>query len=234
MIKPLFNHVLVKPHMKRDEIELDSGLKLHLDTTIDIEKHLPTFGEVIELPRDTFFMIGSPMSLSFDVGIEVEPGDKVFFHYLMKELVETSGMVFKDENNEPLWLVPYDQIFFSVRNNKFIPVNGFILVELLEGDTHKDGILEMPDTVKNLKSTKFAKIIHAGESVKRFASEPKEVEYKDDMKEGDIIMYSPHSDLPIQWDLYNDVKSNKKLFRMQRKDVVSVITEELYEHVKFN
>jgi hypothetical protein len=233
MIKPLFNHILVKPHMKRDEVELNSGLKLHLDTTIDVEKHLPTFGEVIELPRDTFFMIGSPMSLSFDVGIEVEPGDKVFFHYLMKELVETSGMVFKDENNEPLWLVPYDQIFFSIRSDKFIPVNGFILVELMEGNEYEDGILEMPDSVKNLKSTKFAKIIHAGEPVKGFSSEPMEVEYEDDMKEGDIIMYSTNSDLPIQSELYNDVYKDKKLYRMQRKDVIAVIPEKSYKHVKF-
>tara|TARA_Y100000389_G_scaffold204773_1_gene259552 strand:- start:2062 stop:2766 length:705 start_codon:yes stop_codon:yes gene_type:complete len=234
MIKPLFNHILVKPHMKRDEVELDSGLKLHLDTTIEVEKHFPTFGEVVELPRDTFFMIGSPLSLEFDVGIEVKPGDKVFFHYLMKELVETSGMVFKDQNDESLWLVPYDQIFFSIRNDKFIPVNGFILVELMEGNEYEDGILEMPNSVKNLKSTKFAKIVHAGESVKGFASEPMEVEYEDDMKEGDIIMYSTNSDLPIQSELYNDVYKDKKLYRMQRKDVVAVITEKLYKHVKFN
>ena len=84
MIKPLFNHILVKPHMKRDEVELNSGLKLHLDTTIDVEKHLPTFGEVIELPRDTFFMIGSPMSLSFDVGIK-NLADCSFFPIIVKE-----------------------------------------------------------------------------------------------------------------------------------------------------
>lgn len=234
MIKPLFNHILVKPHMKRDEVELESGLKLHLDTTIDVEKHLPTFGEVVELPRDTFFMARNPMSLTFDVGVEVEPGDKVFFHYLMKELVETSGMVFKDENDDPLWLVPYDQIFFAIRKDKFVPVNGFILVELLEGDLHTDSSLMIPDSAKNLKSTKFAKIIHAGEPVRGFASEPDEVEYADDMKEGDIVMYSPHSDLPIQFEIYNDVKHDGSLVRMQRKDVVAVITEDLYKHVKFN
>ena len=87
---------------------------------------------------------------------------------------------------------------------------------------------------QNLKSTKFARIVHAGEFVKGFASEPMEVEYEDDMKEGDIIMYSTNSDLPIQSELYNDVYKDKKLYRMQRKDVVAVITEKLYKHVKFN
>lgn len=233
-MKVMNNFVLVKPNMDTDTIELGNIKEFHIDTTYEVEKHAPTEGEVISVPDHLVFnMKPQALSVEFDVDMELKKGDKVYFHYLTHENCKIEGRLLEDEDGNALYLIPYDQIFISVREEKIIPINGWLLVEPIIGDKVKSDVLEIPDTLKKKGSINLAKVVHVSTPIRKYRRFPQESDCNT-IKPGDVVAYSRHSDLPVQYAYYNSLESKKEYRRMQRRDTFAIIPEEILDKVKFN
>jgi len=230
-LRPMNNYVLVKPKLDTNKIEV-AGKEFYVDTTWEVEKHAPTEGEVIEVPDKLIFDIKKPWSTEFDVDMELKPKDKVYFHYLTKQNSESNGRVVRNDDGEILYLIPYDQIFAAVRQDKIIPINGYLLVDLIEGDLVKSEVLEIPDLLKKKGSAKFARVKHVSSPIRKYKRFPKEGDCNT-VKVGDIVAYSINSDLPMQYAYYNSLGKEKKYRRMQRRDIFAIIPENIIDKFEF-
>lgn len=67
--------------------------------------------------------------------IDIEVGDKVYFHYLT---ICDQNYMGKDSDGMKLFRVSYDKIICKVLDGDIIPVNGFILVEPFFGEGYVD------------------------------------------------------------------------------------------------
>lgn len=230
-MKLLNSYVLIKPYLDTS-IEL-AGKKFEIDTTYEIEKHAPTEGEVMAVPdRLVFNMEPRKRSVDFDVDMELKVGDKVYFHYLTRDNCIRDGRVVYDDDDNPMYMVEYDQIFTAVREDDIVPINGWNLVELLEGDIVKSDVLEIPDALKNKGSVKFAKVAHMASPVRRYKRFPQESDC-DTISEGDVVAYSKNSDIPVQYAYYNTLGKKKKFRRMQRRDIFAIIPKSELDKVQF-
>jgi hypothetical protein len=233
-MKVMNNYVLVKPNMDTDTIDLGDKKDFHIDTTFEVQRHAPTEGEVIEVPEKLLFnMKPQRTSVEFDVDMELKKGDKVYFHYLTHENCASEGRLLHDKEGNVMFLVPYDQIFVSVRDEEIIPINGWLLVEPVIGDIVKSDTIEIPDTLKNKGSLKFAKVVHISTPIRKYRRFPQEADCNT-VKPGDIIAYSKNADLPVQYAYYNSLESKKQYRRMQRRDTFAIIPEEILDKVEFN
>ncbi|MEE9337986.1 MAG: co-chaperone GroES family protein [Methylococcaceae bacterium] len=249
--KPINNYLLVRPHLKTDEINFNTG-KLKIDTSFEKEKHAPTKGEVVSVPDSLFYRqkekssVGKPTpnytmlspdpyphSTTFDVDMEALPGDVVYFHYLTKNTCEQQGRLLLGPDNQTYYLIPYDQCFVLKRKNNIIPINGYILAEKLAIKKEKIGLLDIPESLKITTSSKFAKIKHIGGPVRGYRGEHEICEMNINVNVGDIVIYDKNSDIPIQYEYHNDVDDKNKYVRMQRRDISAIIPEEYFNKIYF-
>ena len=250
--RPLNNYLLVKPNLKTDEIDFNSG-KLRIDITYEKEKHAPTSGVVMAVPEKLFYhqkepsVVGKPTphysmlspdphpnSTSFDVDMEVEVGDEIYFHYLTKSTSESQGLTFfNTKDNSVNYLIPYDQCFVVKRKGEIIPINGYLIAERITVSKDKIGSLVLPDSLRKKDSIKFAKIVHVGSPVRGYRGEHDICELNIDTVPGDIVAYDKNSDIPIQYEYHNQLDGKKRYVRMQRRDLSAIIPKEYFNKIHF-
>ena len=245
-IKPLNNYLLIKPHLNTDEIKLGK-IDLRIDTSFEREKHAPTYGEVVAVPNKLIFKqknppsVGKPTphftmlapdmypeSVSYDVDMEVEVGDTIYFHYLTKQDCESNSRVIKDDEGNTLYLVKYDNCFVVKRKDNIIPINGYVIAERISFK-EKFSNLELPEWLKNKESVKYARIKYVGKHVRGYRGEHDICELNIDVKEGDIVVYDKNSDIPLQYSFHNNLEDDSEYIRMQRRDMSAIIPKETFE-----
>lgn len=216
------NYVLIEPSRGNDEIILPSGLKLYIDITFEKEKHAVTTGTIIKTPKYLVFnRKRAAVSVEFDVDMTLLPGDKVFFHYLVSENCIKDGRYY-EVDGRIYFMVKYDRIFCAKRGDEVVMVNGWVLVEPVEEDVYKTNLI-LPEYLKKQVSQKEGIVKYVGPAVRSYFFEPEIVENDKDAKPGDRILFSPNSDIPLEYDLHASFEGKKKYFRMQRKDIFGVL-----------
>lgn len=204
------NHVLVRCDRYNDHIVIAEDKKLYLDTSYEPEKHSSTHGTVVKVPPK--------IDVESNTKMEAQVGDEVHFHYLTIQGCEDDGRAFvidKGESKESFFFIPYQYLYCIVRKSmveidqpiKVIPVNNWILVEpiLEEMEVTKSGIAVNPIAASEKRHLKDVGIVaYVDESVKS-------------VKPGDKIMFSPQSDIPIEYEIHQSMK--EKYFRMQERDI---------------
>lgn len=133
-----------------DEIVFDSGVKLYKDTTFEPEWNVHIHGTVATLPLEFRKDV-----MNEGIPCEVEPGDKVYFHYFtLKEdenMVEVEGVKY--------YAVEYHQIFAKVVNGEIIPVHNYNLIEIVEEEVKHKGLIHIPDSLKKKKVDSYGKVV---------------------------------------------------------------------------
>lgn len=201
-------------------------------------------------------------SVQFDVPMEVNIGDKVYFEYLAHILSQQSGM-YVDTKEGIMMLIKYDMLIFALRNDEQIMLNGFLIIEndiikkdtvnvtfegnidansdswQVQGEIRESGLILVGGREeKKYRSYAQAKVIQSAQPVKSYL----DFRGKDDtgifkltengfenmdreLQIGDTLLYDPRFAKEIEFGLHR-VFSEKKLIRIQRKDVYAVIEKQ--------
>jgi hypothetical protein len=151
------NFVLVKLTRANDEIILNKGglneIKIFVPINIgNQEVHAPVYGEVVVAPSE----IGKGGASEWATDCEVEPGDEVVLYYLDvvqalggyrdKEMVKETDnriVIVEDDPGVTYCFVRYSSIQCKIDGEDIIPVNGYIVGELIERSNFESGGLTL-------------------------------------------------------------------------------------------
>ena len=146
-VKPMNNWLVIETtHDVYDDMrELASGIVI--DTTFEPDENAVVTGTVIALTNKLRYI--NPITdrprletsrqpeayLEYDVDMELEKGDFVYYKYLVVGCCKagTDGFVIWCETTEKYYLmVRYDRIYAIHRGDKFIPINGYIIFKKIK------------------------------------------------------------------------------------------------------
>jgi co-chaperonin GroES (HSP10) len=229
--KPLANYVLVKPAMGNSKLELPSGVVLFLDTSYDENKHAETRGTVVRTPMKLTFDKKDPHhTMDWKTEIELQEGDDIIYHYLSAANAVGDGE-YIDCEGEIYFLIRYDQIFVAKRGEDVIPVNGFILVEPMAEDVKLNHGLILPDYLKERKDSKKGIVKYIGSCNQAYLPDAwANVVDQDNIRPGDLVVYDPHCDIPLQYDLHANFEGKKTFWRIQRRYISAIIQQGAFEN----
>ena len=221
------NYVLVEaPQQLVEEVNMN-GTRLYIDPTYEVQKHALTHGKVVMVPDKLFFSNNpkrADATLEFGTEMELKVGDIAYFHYLQPERAIVEGRVITHEGKRCI-IIKYDTIFCAIRDDDFIMVNGWMLVEVEKEGSFKSSILHVPDNHQERKNTLRGTIAHLGTPNYGYKFEKISGESDwggKDLKKGDKVMFEKFSDIPIEYDMHKTIEG--EYYRMQRKDIMGTFT----------
>ncbi len=106
--------------------------------------------------------------MEYDVPIELQKGDKVFFHYLQLDAAIKGNMLMTISDKLHAF-IRYDQCFCAMRDGEFITLNGWMLLEPYgEDDTPVSEILYTKISNRKKYHPLKGKIVHLGTPVSEY------------------------------------------------------------------
>jgi co-chaperonin GroES (HSP10) len=223
----LGNNVMVKLDAKNDYIETKSGLRLLLDTSFEPEKHVVRVGTVEALPRELQFKKEIP----WETEIELKLGDRVVMYFMaIQNCLSKEQKKYAQEGKDVYIFIKYHNIYAIIRGEEIIPINGYVLVEPIEDpewirlneQASKAGLI-IPDMRKLSKThITYGKIAYLGKPNLRYSEKYKSDEYYD-LKVGDEIIMKKIRDIPVEYEYHAKMDGGRKLYRMQRHDILAVL-----------
>lgn len=216
------NHVLVEVTcLRHKKIPFKSGMDIIVDPDFAKEQHAQTRGIVKAIPEALYFNTQDNESTEYKTPITAKVGDEVFFHYLqVNRAVNENKTIYKD--GKYYIFISHDSIFCTINDNGFKMHNGWILLEPIQlaVDKAKKYIDTLPKDRQD-HDPLVAKIKYIGEPVEEYFYGYEEKDQGVDVKEGDTVIFSPNSDIPLEYPMHQSL--DKKYFRAQRKELLSII-----------
>lgn len=232
-----FNLVLIQ--IKGQTFDTAKGL--YLPTKWHPEAHACIYGTVAAVPEKLLFFkkeideiklefggtANAPLhraeeireltrrSTLYDVPIEIQKGDFIYYSYNVYADATNDGRIFT-RGDDMFVLIPYDMCYLSIREDKITPLNGLVMLEAMPDAQESKHIilLEKEDQVK-------AKIAHIGCEVKHYLQYPDESD--DDFYEvGDEVFFKKHRNVPIEWSIHQSL--DKKYYKLHRKELLGKLT----------
>lgn len=197
--------VLVKPDKDNNQFKLGNK-QITIDTTFEPYKHAITTGTVVKVPL---------RSGDQRTSVEVQHGDRVFFHYLaMSNAAKNNSCVICGD--EYLMKINYGSMFVAMREKEVVMLNGYILVVPAANDfpMRLPGSIKIPQHLMDAKSAFKGEVRHVGTPL---AGE------EDFLNPGDNVYFRKHSDVPLQYELHRDFKEKEIFWRMKRYNVLAVL-----------
>lgn len=217
-IKLIPNRVLVKINSTKDKINVGGGVEFKFDKQFSEEKHAPTTGIVYNVCGD---LIEDKMP--WHTKNILQRNDFVVFTYeaAIYCLDPLKGRHIYDEHNSQYLLIDYEDILSVRRGDDIIGINGYLLVEPITEQLKSE--LKLPIQ----KSVKYGRIaVMAERNECYYAAGVKRTDvcdFKDELKVGDIILFSKFSDIPLEYDIHRSINGAKEYFRMQRRDILDLV-----------
>jgi len=222
-IRPLNNFILVKTQRENDEWVGNSGIKLKIDTSYEVEKHAATTGEVIAVPSELRYPNKSGMyPLDYDVDMDVKVGDKIFFGFLCTSAAKP-GSYFeietKEKGKEQYYFIPYSEVKSVERDGVPIPANGYVIVEPIEEASFDSEIIIQP--FKDKESERRGIVRFLGAVVREYRLYIKDgLKDGDDLNVGDEVLFKDIEAIPMEYPLHAKFQGgDKTYYRMHRKDI---------------
>ena len=214
------NHLLVEVEcLRHKRIAFEDGMDVIIDPDFAREQHAQTSGIVHAVPEALYFNSNDVESSEYRVPITVQPGDKVFFHYLqINKAVDRYKTLYKD--GKFYIFIKHESLFCGIRNGEFIMFNGWMLLKPIEKavDKEKKYIDTLPKN-RQEHDPLMGEIVYAGEPVEEYFY-GSESDDGIDVKPGDQVIFLPHSDIPLEYPMHQSL--NEKYFRVQRKELLSI------------
>jgi len=220
---PANNHVIVKPSFIRDKeyplcrvLETSSGNKLYIDTSWQPELHTPVTGTVIKVPDRLICTIEYGMDWVTEQ--ELTEGDFINFKYMvsLEALKYGNGVITISETEENYLLVSYQDIVVCRRDDRIIPLNGYVLCETIPEVAST--ILYLPESVKNKKDKSIAKVLHLGSLNKSYMNPAHHADV-DNLSIGDIVYLDKFCHVPLEYNLWNSFEKDN-LIKVQRRFIM--------------
>lgn len=175
---------------------------------------LPYKGKVIEgqvlhpaiyANRDVTRML-TRESVFAKVPVEIEVGDRVWFNYLVwADMSDTQRTFYCDKTKKLIICVRYDKLIMAKRNDEFIPLNGYCILEQLYEEVDENGM--RPDgTYVSIKDPIRMKAIvrYVGTPPDRYFSYNEPIAGPVDISVGDEVVYNGSRNAPIQSEMYRE------------------------------
>ncbi|MBE3086025.1 MAG: hypothetical protein IMZ64_07395 [Bacteroidetes bacterium] len=223
----LGNNVMVKLDAKNDYIETKSGLKLLLDTSFEPEKHVVRVGTVEALPKELQFKKEIP----WETELELKIGDKVVMYFMaIQNCLSNEQKKYVQEGQDVYIFIKYHNIYAIIREKEIIPINGYVLVEPIEDpewvrlneQAAKSGLMIPDMRTPSRTHITYGKVIYLGKKIIRYADKNKSDNFYD-IQEGDQVIMKKIRDIPVEYEYHAKIDGGRKLYRMQRHDILAVI-----------
>lgn len=198
----------------------DEKMALEIDNSFDRVAHAVRTGTVISVPEHLPMGNGRD-KMPWRVPKEVQAGDIALFSYdPITRVINGTDSIFIYKGRIFL-LVPYSQIAMIKRNGEIKPVNGYVIMEPISIDDedkllHYHQLLKTPDAIGKFTSDKIGIVRYISEPVSEYYGVPQHV---DDftVAVGDVIVYRPKTDIPLEDNLHQEFLPIKGLFKIQRR-----------------
>lgn len=128
--------------------------------------------------------------------IEVEVGDDVYFHFLAIANAQERGAVFDDTA-----FINYSSLFFAIRNKEIVMLNGFVLMEEMEGEA-------------------MSKVIHTEKKVDTKKGIVRFVPHGSELKDGNIAYWTKHSNVRLEYEMIKTLP--KPYLRVREESIVAL------------
>ena len=226
----LGNNVMVKLDPSNDMVETESGFKLYIDTSYEPEKHIVRLGTVIKAPKRLYnrdFMGEVP----WVTHPQIQDGDRVIMYFLaVQNCLSKEQKKFIREGDDFYIFIRYHNIYAVIRDDKIIPINGYVLVEPVEDPAKVrrkelaaklDLILPEPKELSKTDCT-YGKIAYIGEPNARY-NHPQRSDEHYNLNVGDTIIMKRIRDIPLEYELHAKLDGGRKMYRMQRHDILAKV-----------
>jgi co-chaperonin GroES (HSP10) len=216
------NFVLIEVEsLFHDNILFNDGRELLIDPTYEPEKHHQTSGIVHTVPDSLYFNKKDiEFSMEYQVPVELQKGDKVFFHYLQISSAINQKLLLTIEGKLHIF-VRYDQCFCAIREGEMIMLNGWMLLEPYDYEEQIQSEVintKLPSNRRKHHPLKGV-ISHIGDPVSEYLWGKHETDKGINVDKGDKVMFMPFSDIPLEYNMHQ--KLDKVYFRVQRKDILN-------------
>lgn len=216
------NRVLIKPTQSQKNINLGENISFRVDKRFANEKHANVTGHIVNFSKTLIHE-----KMPWHTSIEIQVNDYVVCSYesIMHATDPMHGRVFTDENNQEYYLIDYEDIFTARREDQIIPVNGYILVSPITNEVQSS--MSLPSHLQSSQSTTMGVVEHVGARNTCYYGGTKvrkdTYDFKEDIKKGDIVVFSQYSDLPLEFSVHKSIEGSKDFFRMQRRDILGIL-----------
>lgn len=228
--KTLGNRVMVKLDPENNVIKTKSGLVLNIDVSFEPEKHMVLLGEVTALPTQlTYHKSGKFMP--WKTHVEIKLGDRVIMYYLAVQNCLSKERKWHVREGEETWIfITYNNIYAVIRDGKIIPINGYILVEHIEDPVwenkkkyYEEKGIDIPD-LRELSKTHctYGKVVYIGKMNELYSNKSM-MDSHIVVKAGDNIIMKKVRDIPLEYEYHTKLHGGRKLFRMQRHDILAIV-----------
>ena len=159
-------------------------------------------------------------SVEYLTDINLEVGDKVFFHYLQIDIAINQRRII-EEDGKFFIFIKHDSLFMSIRNEEIVMHNGWMLLEPVDKAVDKDSVVNTKIPKNRQKHDPLkGRIAFLGDPVKEYWWGNNETDEGINVNKGDTVIFLPHSDIPLEYDMHQSLK--EKYYRVQRKELLSI------------
>lgn len=225
---PINSKVLIKLDRNNDEIKLSTGDKLYLDTSYGRERHAPVTGTVTAVPRS----LNCRKNMDWETPMELAPGWRVWWNYVdtLNALDNESTAI--DEDGNIHVMLPYQScVVAKDLSGNIVTLNGYMLCSPVEDEKISSKLIHIPDHIRKNKSAKFAILRHQG-TKNGWYRRPEYHDHIESVPNGSVIVFSKHSDIPLEYDLHSEFEGKETLYKMQWPDILAVIPDYNHESYK--
>jgi len=238
-IRAGINKVVVRLNELNDSIELKSGLKLFLETKYEPANHVQIIGTVVGLPSRLYFNEKDlQRTMPHETTMDLKPNDTVYIDYFAVIQALADKYDIAAAYPDPKWfeingslhvVVDYHNIYFALRNNQIIPLNGYCIARDIIVEEKAD--IDLPEYTKHHKSGKWAEIIIPGKPCTAFVD--KQYKDKGEINSGDIVLFGSWSNERVEYSLHQTLfKSDGEYVVIQRKWIKAKLPNKYKELVE--
>lgn len=222
------NNVCIKLDPENEFIKTKSGIKLFIDTSFEPEKHIVRVGEVVQTPTT---LIQKKGEIPWNTDNEVQIGDRALLYFLAVQncLAPEKKKYVREEKT--IWIfIKYHNIYAVIRDEKIIPVNGYVLVEPVEDpekirireDAKKKGIELVEFKELSKVDVVYGKIAYIGKPNRAYDSPYKSDEHYN-LNAGDNVIMKRITDIPVEYEYHAKIDGGRTLYRVQRHQILAKI-----------
>lgn len=221
-IRPLNNHVLIKPNRDERIIKIKGkygkDLTLELDTSYEEMKHTVIVGDVVSVPKEILYDRDSPSSVQWETTMELQEGDTVTYYFIAARDAITKNKYFIEDGQLYIY-VRYDEIFAAKRGDEVIIPNGYVIVE-----PEMEKLATITDIeLREKKSQNVGIVRYIGSPNKQYKYEPDRGGDDPRLQKGDKVLLNKVCDIPLEYPLHKEFDKEKEYYRVERKNVLAVL-----------
>lgn len=229
--RTLNNFIFIKLDAENTSIKLRNGADLFVDTTFDPEKHATVTGEVYGVPSHLQYTGKPNKGMPWLTDMEIRIGDKVIFYYLsVVNALNKSNKRYLLEGNDRYVFISYEFIYAIVRDDKVIPINGYVLLEGVEDPAitaerermKKIGLAYVVTERRSNSHVTYGKVKYVSTPNREYVDADQSDEGID-VEVGDVVVIRKTNDIPLQYNLHQKVNEGKPLLRVQRRSIFAKI-----------